>query len=303
MKNILNNKKVIGHLLATFTIFIWGTTFIATKLLLVDFTPLEILFFRFLLGYLALLVVKPKFIKPVSWKQEGVFFLASISGISLYQYLENLSIDYSTASNVSIIMACAAFFTAIISKIILKDEEINKLFYIGFVVSIVGVALVSFNGNIETGIFPIGDLIALVASVLWGFYSVFVKMTSKYNYSPLLVTRRIMFYGTIVLVPFLFIGNTNLSLARFADMENLFLMLFLGVLASAVCFFTWNLAVEYIGAVKTGLYVYFNPVVTIIFGIIILDEKLTVMSVIGTLLIFAGLYLSSIKEKQKVEVN
>ena len=295
----LKNKKLIGHLLAIFTIIVWGTTFIATKILLKDFSPMEILFFRFLLGYLALLAVKPKFIKAVSWKQEGIFFLASISGISLYQYLENLSLEYTTASNVSIIIACSAFFTAIFSKIFLKDEKITKFFFLGFIVSIIGVALVSFNGNVETGVFPLGDLIAIGCALLWGIYSVSVKIASSYKYDSLLVTRRIMFYGTIVLVPFCIFGNQDMSLGRFANMENLLLMLFLGLIASSLCFFTWNLAVEYIGAVQTGLYIYFNPVVTIIFGMIFLDEKLRFMGVIGTILIFIGLIVSSIDKADK----
>ena len=294
----LNNKKLIGHLLAIFTIIVWGTTFIATKILLKDFSPMEILFFRFLLGYLALLAVKPKFIKAVSWKQEGIFFLASISGISLYQYLENLSLEYTTASNVSIIIACSAFFTAIFSKLVLKDEKISKFFFLGFIVSIIGVALVSFNGNVQTGIFPLGDIIAIACAVLWGIYSVTVKIASSYKYSSLLVTRRIMFYGTVILIPICLFTKKDLTLTRFLNMENLLLMLFLGLLASAVCFFTWNVAVEYFGAVSTGLYIYFNPVVTIIFGMFILDEKLRFMGVIGTILIIIGLVLSTLKNKE-----
>ena len=296
---LLRNKKILGHLLAIFTILIWGTTFIATTVLLVDFSPLEILLFRFLLGYLALLAVKPKFIKAVSWKQEGIFILASISGISLYQYLENLSLEYTSPSNASIIIACSAFFTAIFSKLILKDEKISKLFFLGFIISIIGVALVSFNGNVQSGIFPIGDIIALVCAVLWGIYSVTVKIGSTYKYSSLLVTRRIMFYGTVILIPICLFTNQDLSLSRFLDMENLLLMLFLGLLASALSFFTWNLAVEYIGAVNTGLYIYFNPVVTIIFDVIFLEAEIKTMGVIGTVLILIGLVVSTYKNNKK----
>ena len=60
------------------------------------------------------------------------------------------------------------------------------------------------------------------------------------------------------------------------------------------------MAVDYLGAVKSGLYVYFNPVVTIIFGIIILNEKLTIWGIIGTILIFIGLYISTYKKKEEV---
>lgn len=297
-KGILNNKKTFGHILAAFTILVWGTTFVATKILLVEFSPMEILFFRFLIGYLILLAVKPKFIKPVSFKQEGLFILASISGVSLYQYLENLSLEYTSASNVSIIIACSTFFIAIFSKIFFKDKSITRYFFYGFIISIIGVGLVSYNGTETTGFFPKGDLIALFAAVLWGVYSVVVKLIEKYDYSSLLVTRRILFYGTVILIPFCIFGKQDLTLSRFSNLENLMLMLFLGVVASAICFFTWNLAVKYIGAVSTGLYIYFNPVVTIIFGIIILNEKLTLMGVVGTILIICGLFLSTYKKQE-----
>lgn len=298
INKLLSNKSIIGHLLALLTIVIWGTTFIATKVLLVDFSPMEILFFRFLMAYLVLLAIKPKFIKPVSWKEEGIFFLASASGISLYQYLENLSLEYTSPSNVSIIIACSAFFTALFSKLILKNEKISKFFFLGFIVSIIGVALVSYTDDASSNTSSIGDLIALSAAVLWGIYSVSVKITSSYQYSPLLVTRRIMFYGTVSLIPFCIFGNQDLSLGRFLDIENLLLMAFLGLLASALCFFTWNLAVNYIGAVKTGLYIYFSPVVTIIFEAIVFSTVPTWLGGLGTVLILIGLYVSSIKTKE-----
>lgn len=69
-------------------------------------------------------------------------------------------------------------------------------------------------------------------------------------------------------------------------------MLFLGVGASALCFVTWNLAVKLLGAVRTAVYLYLSPVVTILASAIILGEKITVISVIGAGLVFAGLLLS-----------
>ena len=53
----MENKKALGHVLAIFTIFIWGTTFISTKILLQAFQPVEILFFRFVMGYILLWIM------------------------------------------------------------------------------------------------------------------------------------------------------------------------------------------------------------------------------------------------------
>lgn len=295
-----NKKNLLGHILAAFTIGVWGTTFIATKILLDDFSPLEIMVFRTILGYLGLLLIYPKIFKWTNWKDELYMFIASLSGLTIYQLLENIAIDYTQASNVSIITSCAAFFTAICSKIFLKDEKITRLFYIGFIVSMIGVVFVSLNGGMSLNIFPIGDFISLLAAILWGAYGVAVKLVSKSNYNPIHLTRRIMFYAMIAFIPMALINGSDLSLARFANTENLLLTLFLGIIASSICFLTWNMAVDYLGAVKSGLYVYFNPVVTIIFGIIILNEKLTIWGIIGTILIFIGLYISTYKKKEEV---
>ena len=69
----MENKKALGHVLAIFTIFIWGTTFISTKILLQAFQPVEILFFRFVMGYILLWIMNPHRLPIKSWKQELTF--------------------------------------------------------------------------------------------------------------------------------------------------------------------------------------------------------------------------------------
>ena len=87
------NKTLLGHILAAFTIGVWGTTFIATKILLEDFTPLEIMVFRTILGFVGLFIIYPKIFKWTNWKDELYMFIASLSGLTIYQLLENIAID------------------------------------------------------------------------------------------------------------------------------------------------------------------------------------------------------------------
>jgi drug/metabolite transporter (DMT)-like permease len=77
-------NHLYGHLAAGFSIFVWGTTFISTKVLLEAFTPLEILFFRFLIGYAALWLACPPLFRTKSKKQECLFAAAGICGVTLY---------------------------------------------------------------------------------------------------------------------------------------------------------------------------------------------------------------------------
>ena len=68
--------------------------------------------------------------------------------------------------------------------------------------------------------------------------------------------------------------------------------LFLGLCASAMGFLLWNLATKWIGAIKTSIYIYVSPVITVILSVLILHEKITVISIIGTVLILIGLVIS-----------
>lgn len=120
----MKNKHTAGHLSALLTIIIWGTTFISTKILLVDFQPVEILFFRFIMGLLALLMVYPHRLKGTTRRQELTFVAAGLCGICLYYLLENIALTYTLASNVGVIISVAPFFTAILSHLVMNEEKL-----------------------------------------------------------------------------------------------------------------------------------------------------------------------------------
>lgn len=112
------NSTAKGHLAALVTILIWGATFISTKVLLVDFQPIEILFFRFLMGLLALMIVYPHRLKGTTIKQESVFVAAGLCGVCLYYLLENIALTYTIASNVRRdYFSCPLFYSYSVSLI------------------------------------------------------------------------------------------------------------------------------------------------------------------------------------------
>lgn len=288
----MGSKTTAGHLSALFTIIIWGTTFISTKVLLVDFQPVEILFFRFVIGLVVLCVVCPRRLKGTNLRQELTFAAAGFCGICLYYLLENIALTYTMASNVGIIISVAPFFTAILSHGFLRGEEKLKAnFFIGFVVAIAGIFLISFNGS-KLELNPVGDLLALLASGVWACYSVLTKKISSFGYSTVQTTRRVFCYGIIFMLPALFLFDFRLDFARFVNPIYLFNIIYLGLGASALCFITWNFAVKVLGAVKTSVYIYLVPVITVVTSVIVLHEQITWLAAAGTALTLAGLFLS-----------
>ena len=100
--------KAAGHLAAIFTMLIWGTTFISTKVLLEDLSPLEILVLRFVAGYIFLWIIRPVPLKAGSLKRE-IMIVAGITGIGIYYLMENIALTLTQASNISVIVSIALF--------------------------------------------------------------------------------------------------------------------------------------------------------------------------------------------------
>lgn len=291
----MENKKTAGHLLTLLTVIIWGTTFISTKILLADFQPVEILFLRFIMGFLALLAAYPHRLKGTNRKQEITFAAAGLCGICLYYLLENIALTYTMACNVGVIISVAPFFTAILSRLFLKEEgKLRANFLLGFAVAMAGIFLIGFNGS-KLELNPAGDVLALAAALVWGCYSVLTKKISGFGYHTILTTRRIFFYGILFMIPALFLFDFRPELSCLTDPVYLLNILYLGLGASALCFVTWNFAVKVLGAVKTSVYIYMVPVITIVTSVLILHEKITVLAGIGTVFTLAGLFLSESK--------
>lgn len=284
--------QTLGHLAASFTILLWGATFISTKVLLETFSPVEILIARFVLGYLALWVAAPRFLHLRERREEIYFAAAGATGITLYYLLENIALVYSSASNVGITVSTAPFFTALLVPVFMKGKvAIPFRFYVGFFVALSGIALITVQES-ALSFSPFGDFLALLAALAWAVYSHLLRMVFSFSYPTILVTRRIFGYGILCMLPILFWEGRSASLSAIWNPLNLGNLLFLGLGASACCFATWNYAVKVMGPVKTGVYIYATPVVTAVLAILILHEPFTWLSACGMALALAGLWMS-----------
>ncbi len=314
-ENHLSPRPVTGFMLAAFTIFIWGVTFVCTKSLLNDFSALEILVVRFVLAYVSLWILCPHALHLARKRDELLFFAAGLCGVTVYQFLENAAILFTSASNVSIIVAICPIFTALTAQIFLHEKHITPFFVTGFLIAITGVALVSFNGAAAFHFSPKGDLMALAAAVSWGFYSLFVSKINALGCRNLAATRRIFFYALLCMIPLVLFGalspevrenqsfcvifDAAVNAERFARPINWLNLLFLGVAASALCFAAWNVACRVLGTVRATVGIYLIPVVTIIFAYFVLGEKITLMGTFGAVFTICGLFVSGIERKKR----
>lgn len=286
----MHNKNSLGHFLAIITILIWGTTFVSTKILLTVFSPIEILVYRFVGAFLILVLIFYKKIKILSAKEEFLFFLLGITGVTIYYFTENLALKYTYASNVGLIVSSIPIFTALVAHFVTNDEKFTVNLLLGFGIAIIGIFIVIYNGR-TLEINSTGDFLALISAVSFSFYSVLIKKVNK-SYSQVFVVTKTFFYGIITMIPILIISDASLFKASDLSIKIILNLLFLTVLASLLCFIMWNKAITLIGSVKTTNYIYLVPLITIISSVIILKEKVNVLMIFGGLLIFLGVFIN-----------
>lgn len=280
-----------GHLCALVTILIWGTTFLSTKVLLDSFTPVEILFTRFLLGYLALLLIRPRSLPSGDPRQELWFAAAGLCGVTLYFLLENIALTMTLASNVGIIISVAPIFTALLSRLYLDGDPLSPLFFPGCAAALGGILLLNGTGQ-ALNVNPLGNLLALLAAGVWAVYSVLMRHIGSFGSDNILCTRRVFAWGLLLMIPALAFFGYSPDLALLSRPTTLPNLLYLGLGASALCFVTWNQAVRLLGAVKTSAYIYLVPLITLLFSALLLKEPVTAPKLAGMALILVGLALS-----------
>lgn len=300
------------HLLAFLTMTIWGTTFVATKLLLANgLTPAHVFLLRFSLAYIGLSLAcivrrrrskREKGNKCEKWmcfslRDELLMVVAGMTGGSFYFLTENTALQVAMASNVSLIVCLAPLITTILSLFIKNEEKASSRLWIGSLIAFMGVAFIVYGS--ETGKNSsnpvIGSFLALAAATLWAFYQHIVKPLCI-RYGTWMLTRKVFGYGILTILPFV-LGNTTFSWQQLADPIVWGNLLFLGLIASLLCYVVWNRVVSKLGSIVSANYIYLNPLVTCIASYFILGERLTAWMVLGGIFVLMGLYLSAVHEK------
>jgi len=280
------------HLMAIITVVIWGTTYLSTKELIGQgLRPSEIFFYRFLMAYVCIWLFSWRQIWARTWRDELLFAAAGLTGGSLYFLLENTALGITLASNVSLILCTAPLLTAFLYAIFNSGERLRPNFVYGSILAFTGVALVIFNGNFILRINPLGDLLTLLAALMWAFYSLFIKRLNA-RYSTFFVTRKIFFYGLLTILPTYFFiplrWNAQLLFKPYVWMN----LIFLGLIASMLCYILWNIATKRLGVVRVTNYIYLSPIVTLLASSILIHENITIIALIGTVFILGGVYVA-----------
>lgn len=280
------------HLGAFLTMVAWGASFVQTKVLLDNgLQPAEIYIYRFALAYVLLLAVCHKHIFSRSWRDELLFALIGMCAGSIYFIAENTALEYTLATNVSLITSLSPIITTIIVGALYRSERPGRGFILGSAIAFLGVGCVVFNSSFMVKVNPIGDMLSLLAAVAWAIYSVLLRKLNA-TYSTWFISRKTFFYGVITAVPFMIMEGNHAPVEVLMKPEVCDNLLFLGIFSSMFAYVIWAETVKTIGAVKASTYLYFQPLITLVASAIVLHEVVTVVGYMGCAMIIGGVWLS-----------
>lgn len=284
-----NKPGIMVYVIAFAIVVIWGCTFVQTKLLINSgLCPEEIFFYRFMLAYLLMLPLSGKKMMLDGWKDELIAISLGLTGGSLYFVTENYALAFGYCSNVALIVCLTPLITTLIVGCLYPSERIGRSGVVGSVVALVGMALVVFNGNFVLKLSPLGDLLAFAACLCWALYSLAIKRLQG-KYSNMLITRKVFGYGLLTMMPWLLFRGVNAEVLITGGTIVWGNLLFLGCVASMLCFLGWNWCLGKLGTVRATNLLYLNPVVAITTSALVLGENVTWIAICGAVLILIGL--------------
>lgn len=214
-----------------------------------------------------------------------------VTGGSAYFLFENTALRFTSAGNVCLLVSSTPLLIALLSIWLGRGERLTRRLVSGSLVAFVGVALVVINDWSHVQLKFAGDILALMAALMWAFYQHLVKRAYK-HYSVMFITRKVFAYGLLSVAIYFLIIPPVFPLAVFSHPAVIFNLIFLGIIASCVCFVAWNLVIGQIGSVASSNYLYLQPLIAASVSTVVLGEPVTFVMAAGMALIIAGVYWS-----------
>ena len=283
-------SKIFYHLIALLTIIIWSNTFVSSKILLHNgLSPAEIFAIRFALAYVAIIPFTHSKLWCDNLKDELLMLVLGATGGALYFLAENTALKYTGVSNVCLLVCSAPLLTALLARWFGKSEKMSSRLITGSLIAFAGAALVIVEDWKHMQLKLLGDMLALCGALSWAVYQLIIKrMCGKY--STVFITRKVFAYGLLTIAVFFVFDHPSFPLDNMLHPVVAGNLLFLGIIASGLCFWVWNIVIDHLGAVATSAYIYLQPLFAAITASFVLGEPITGSVVAGAVLIIAGVY-------------
>lgn len=269
---------------------IWGTTWIAIKIGLSQAPPLYTSSLRFILAVLllALIVQVKKYSYPGNWKD---FLRLGYPGLYMYGvsyaliYFSELYIDSALAA---IVFASFPFFVALLSWLMLQKEKLKSLEWLGLLLGLVGVVLISVDSLHSARDIFLGTLLALGGTGAAAYGMLLHKEKFSDTNIYIAATVQMLCGGVLLILPAVFFEDWSSIHFTFETVGSI---IYLALFGSVIAFLAYYWLLARSRAITVALIAFITPLVAIFIGVIFFQEKLSLLVSLGTVLILSGVLL------------
>lgn len=283
-------NKSVGMLILA--VVLWGMTIAPTKWAMEFVHPFTLTFLRLFLASLLFVpfawirAKKASGVITIPWKRMSIL---SFTGVSGYFLFGNYGISLTSGVNASILSASLPLFTIIFASVYLK-ERIRTPQWLGIILGVIGVLIISVQSNQDGNGSILGDILVLASCFIWAIYVVQMKRPQEEAELPSeLFTALTLLLGAIMLIPFATVETWMVGLPQLT-WKTWFSLGFLVLGSSIAAYWLWNKALESVSAASAGVYLNTLPLVSVVTAIVLLNETVTWRTVLGGSFILGGVF-------------
>jgi drug/metabolite transporter (DMT)-like permease len=293
-------KIVVTYLAVILAMLFWGFSFIWTKMLLEDLKPVTIIFLRLVIstGFLLLAGLVIKKLQKIEKKDFGLLLFLAFLEPFMYFLGETNGLNHVSATVSSVLIALIPLLSPFAAWLFYR-ENLTLLNFIGIFISFIGVTLVILKDDFTFNASAKGILLMTLAVVCAIGYSVVViRAVRKYNIFTIITFQNML--GALYFLPLFFIFDYQDFVKVEMNIDIWIPLVGLAILASSLAFMLFTYGIKVLGIIKANTISNAIPVFTAVFAYFLLDERLTIINILGILIVLTGLLLSQLKKGLRV---
>ncbi len=294
MKNA-SQSGVTSYLSILGALIIWSSSFVAIKIAYETFPPITLAVVRFVVATLILgvLTLLPKNRVRLEKKDILTVAVCGLTGIMLYAVLQNIAMQWTSASSATLIIASYPIITLLLETVIYKTK-LSAVKVIGILIAIGGVVILSYvKAETRQQNELLGIVLLIVAGIAWAFYNFLTKkVVNRYPSISLLFYQTL--FGTLFMLPLALFERAQWQAPTLMTFS---MMLFLGVFCSVIAFLLYNLGLKKLSPSSVTSMLNLVPIFGVFFSWLLLGEQVTLQKVIGGAIVILGVMLSLRKSK------
>ena len=274
---------------------IWGSAFIAIKVSLEYFAPVSVASYRLIIASIFLLIfyIIGQYKTLLSKKDLLMLIFVGVVGNFLPFYLISWSEQFIQSSTAGILMGIGPILTLVLSHFLTKDDKINSVKLISIIVGFIGVLFIFeidslFSFQSSNSLQLISKFLIIIAALGYMISNIVAYNTLK-HIDSFSITFFATLFGALISIPFLIFSEFNQP--SYFSIKSILPILYLGIFPTALAFQLRYHITKTSGPVFLSYVAYLIPIFALIWGFILLSEKIYFSSIVGITLILIGVFI------------